>query len=53
MKPNIRPDYLLNSKLHITDVNDVQHIYAATATLMISRFGDSIAVVKNECQGHT
>lgn len=52
IKPNVLPDYLSKSKLYLTDVNDVQHIYVATAFLMISRYSDSITVVKQDRDGH-
>lgn len=52
MKPDIDPDHLSNSKLRLTDVNDIQHRYVATAFFMLSRFSDSIAVVKEDFDGY-
>ena len=52
MKPPARPDCLFNEILDVNDSKNVHHSYTPIAILLISRFSDSIAVVKQESQGY-
>ena len=51
-KPPVRHDCLFDETLDFNDFYDVQHHYTPIAILLISRFSDSITVVKRESQGY-
>ncbi|CAF5228016.1 unnamed protein product, partial [Rotaria magnacalcarata] len=45
---SIRPKDIFEGDITLTDINNFQHAYTPTSCLMISRYSDTIIIVKKE-----